>query len=349
MSTQQYALFLEGLEGSFTLKKTEIYKPGSGELLVKIKSAALNPLDWKLRKYDLGFGSFPVIAGFDISGDVEELGDSVQGFSKGDKVFFEGDLTIRGDGFQQYAIAPATRTAKIPSGWSYDQAATIPSALFTAWVGLYHKHPHGFGLSSPKVANDFTSKGKYANTPIVILGGASSVGQLAIQLARFSGFSPIITTASKKHEPFLKSLGVTHLIDRFIPLSSLNSEVAQITSQPIKFVYDAISLPETQQAGYDLIAEGGKIVLVLHSQIQEAESSSKSIILTSSLPTAPQNVELVKEAYSILTVFLETERFVPNRVEVLPGGLSGVVGGLERLESDQVSGVKLVVHPEETL
>ncbi|KAF9002308.1 chaperonin 10-like protein [Cyathus striatus] len=345
MSSQQKATFLDAAGGKFTVQPTEIYKPAPGELLIKIKSAALNPADWKIQKIGLGVQKFPIILGFDAAGDVEEVGEGAEGFAKGDRVFFEGDGTNRGDGFQQYAVAPASRTAKIPSTWSYDQAASVPTCLFTVWTGLYNNEAHGFNLVAP---HDSSSSGKYDNTPIVILGGASSVGQFAIQLAKLSGFSPIITTASLKHESFLKSLGATHLIDRFIPLSSLPGEVFRITSIPIKFVYDAISLKDTQQAGYDILAEGGKIDVVTASQITEKDGSGKIVYVIRSFVSAPQNVTLIKEMYKVVTSLSESGAIVPNKIEVVPGGLAGIPEGLKRLENDQVSGFKLVVHPDET-
>ncbi|KAF9003553.1 chaperonin 10-like protein [Cyathus striatus] len=347
--SQQKAIFLEGVGGDFVLRATEIYTPAAGELLVKIRAAALNPADWKIGKYDLGFLKFPVILGLDIAGDVVEVGEGVQGFSKGDRVFFQGDFTRRNTGFQQYTTAPAVRTAKIPTTWSYDQAATLPIALLTAWTGMYHKLPLGLGLSGPTSLHD-SPKGKYANTPIVIFGGASSVGQIAIQLARFSGFSPIITTASLKHESTLKSLGATHLIDRSLPLSSLPAEVANITEKPIALVYDAITSQETLQAGYDLLANGGTIASVNPDvKINESEGSGKTVIQASAYALAPpENVQLVKEIYGMITSFLESGAIVPNRVEVLPNGLRGVFEGLKRLENNQVSAGKLVLHPDET-
>ncbi|KAF9002973.1 chaperonin 10-like protein [Cyathus striatus] len=341
--SQQKALFLDKVNGTFTLSRTEIYTPGPGELLVHIKAAALNPIDWKIQKFGFGFTNFPLILGFDAAGVVEEVGEGVEGFLKGDRVFFEGDFTNRGDAFQQYAVAPADRTAKVPTGWTLDQVATLPTALFTAWVGLYHKLPQGLELVGPK-------RGTYAGTPIVVFGGASSVGQSVIQLAKYSGFAPIITTASTKHEAFLKSLGATHIIDRSIQLSSLPAEVARITKEKIKFVYDAVSSPDTQQAGYELLAESGKITLVQPSKITVVEGSEKTVGSIVSFVTAPENVEFVKSVYSGLTAILESGVIIvkPNKVDVVPGGLSGVSEGLKRLENNLVSGVKLVVHPDET-
>ena len=77
---------------------------------------------------------------------------------------------------------------------------------------------------------------------------------VAIQFAHLSGFNPIITTSSTKHEAFLKSLGATHVLDRATPLSK--ERVGAITDKPIQYIFDAISLPETQKAGLDVLASG---------------------------------------------------------------------------------------------
>ena len=63
---------------------------------------------------------------------------------------------------------------EIPENISYEQAATIPIALTTAYTGLYSKKPYGGGLEAPV---EPTAVGKYAGSPIVVLGGSSSVGQ----------------------------------------------------------------------------------------------------------------------------------------------------------------------------
>ncbi|KAF8974987.1 hypothetical protein BDQ17DRAFT_310415, partial [Cyathus striatus] len=61
--SEQKALVLEGVGREFVFKTIEIYKPGPGELLVKIKATGLNPADWKVQKYDLGLLKFPAIVG----------------------------------------------------------------------------------------------------------------------------------------------------------------------------------------------------------------------------------------------------------------------------------------------
>ena len=84
----------------------------------------------------------------------------------------------------------------------------------------------------------------------------------ALQLAKLSGFSTIITTASPKHTALLKSLGATHVIDRSLSPASIISETQAIVQGPVRIVYDAISDPETQNLAYDIVAPGGLLVVV---------------------------------------------------------------------------------------
>jgi NADPH:quinone reductase-like Zn-dependent oxidoreductase len=97
----------------------------------------------------------------------------------------------------------------------------------------------------------------------------------AIQFARLSGFSPIIVTASAHNTELLQSLGATHIIPRSVPLSSLPSEIAKITTEPVEIVFDSISLPETQLAGINVLAPNGTIIVLL-GPTQEAKDKAGS-------------------------------------------------------------------------
>ena len=128
---EQKALFLETPKGEFRVGQTSIPKPGPGELLVKIHATALNPADWKRHEFNVFVPSYPAIFGIDAAGTVEALGDGVQGFEKGDRVYaifrvcFDTRLTIIHSAhegnffsydkatFQQYATVPAVITAKV--------------------------------------------------------------------------------------------------------------------------------------------------------------------------------------------------------------------------------------------
>ena len=132
--------------------------------------------------------------------------------------------------------------------------------------------------------------------PLVRKELACNADHSAIQLAKLSGFSPIITTASLKHAEDLRSLGATHIIDRNISGAALASEINNITyNAPIKYAIDSISLADTQQTAYDLLAPGGKLVVFLSVQIKTTEE--KSVLSVSGFIRHPPNVELLKTLY----------------------------------------------------
>lgn len=87
MSAQQKALFLDSVQGQFTVREAPKPIPGPGDLLIRVEAAALNPVDWKTQAEGFFLVTvYPVILGTDGAGTVEELGEGVIGFSKGDKV-----------------------------------------------------------------------------------------------------------------------------------------------------------------------------------------------------------------------------------------------------------------------
>lgn len=119
-----------------------------------------------------------------------------------------------------------------------------------------------------------------------------------------SGFSPIITTASKHNEPLLKSLGATHIIDRHLPLSTA---VQSVTSEPIRIVFDAIADASTQPAAYGVVAPGGQYIIVTPLKLDSAivtEDKEVAFMFGSPFPAAQRSlgVGLFKE----LTTFLQT-------------------------------------------
>ena len=99
MSSTQTALVIDKKQGNFQLVDTAIPQPGYGEILVKVQAAALNPVDWNIRKYGVLIDEYPAVVGSDIAGDVEDVGPGVTGFVKGDRVyvvfFYDGTFKFR--------------------------------------------------------------------------------------------------------------------------------------------------------------------------------------------------------------------------------------------------------------
>lgn len=84
--SEQKALLLQGINGDFVVSSTEVPQPGKDEVLVKIHSAALNPVDWKIRKYGVFVDKFPTVLGTDIAGEVVAVGEGVTQVAPGDRV-----------------------------------------------------------------------------------------------------------------------------------------------------------------------------------------------------------------------------------------------------------------------
>ena len=216
---------------------------------------------------------------------------------------------------------------QIPSNVTFDQAATIPLALATSAVALYHSGERAIGgtcgLTPPWGEG---GRGKYAGQPTIVFGGASTVGQaskclqlhqdtnqllterIAIQLLRLSGFSPLITTASPRNIDSLKSLGATHVLDRNLSTEALHAEIKKIADKPITTIYDAVGSPETQNLGYDLLGPGGVLAAVQPDSIKpEKKVSEKNSFFMMGDLNCPPNRKLGASLYSKLTELLAEE------------------------------------------
>ncbi|KAF5335770.1 hypothetical protein D9611_009685 [Ephemerocybe angulata] len=326
--------------------------PGNDQLLVKTKAVALNPVDYFMQKTGMFVETYPAVLGLDIAGEVVKVGEGevASKFKAGDRVIFPGGLGIsEKNGFQQYAVADAKFSAIVPPNVSYDEAATIPLGLFTAYYGLYEAVPKGLGLTSFAGPDGVQA---YTGQAIFIPGGSSSVGTGAIQLAKLSGFKFIITTASLKHTDFLKSIGATHVLDRSITVDELRAALKEIEGLPeIKYAYDAIGDLDTSfRLALEAVVPKGNVVtvnprLVYDSPDKDGKVTSKFMTERSS----PSGEAHMRNLWGDLTRLLETGALKGSRPEILPGGLAGIPAGLDRLAKQEVSGVKLVARPEETL
>ncbi|TBU30550.1 GroES-like protein [Dichomitus squalens] len=341
--THQNALFLLEKQGQFAVRDRDVPIPKRGELLIRNESVGLNPVDWKIQQWGMFLDNYPAIIGAEGAGTIEAVGEGVTDLKKGDRVFYRAVWAVNDRAaYQQYTLADPTSVTKLPEGISFDGAATLPTALASATTGLY-SHPGG-GQYVPPWAEG--GKGKYAGQPLVVIGGASVVGSVAIQFGKLSGFSPIVTTASLKNTALLQSYGATHVLDRNLSADALREEVKKIIGGYPSFVFDAVSLPETQAAGHGLLAPGGRLLVILPQSVEATEGRTVTFSMSNvNLQRDPQfGVDLSK----VIPVLLESNEIRPLKVDIVPGGLAGIVSGVEKLRNNQVSGAKLVAHPQET-
>lgn len=108
------------------------------------------------------------------------------------------------------------------------------------------------------------------------------------------------------NKDYLLSSGATHVLDRNLSASALSAEVKKITSKPIKYIYDAISVKKTQNAAYDILAPGGKIVLVLPEAIEKDKlTKDKQIINVTGTAWFEDSREVGASFFKILPKLLE--------------------------------------------
>lgn len=213
------------------LVEKEIPQPAAHEILVKVHTAGVNPVDWRIRSgAGVRFGlTLPIPLGSEIAGTIEKLGDGVTGFNVGDAVYGK----IRTGGFAEYAIAREEDLAYKPQRLDFIQAAAIPLAALTAWQAM-------FDLAK------LTSGQR-----ILITGASGGVGSLAVQLAKAKG-AYVIGTASSHNEDFVKQLGV----DEFVDYTRQN--FAEVIKD-VDVVFDTVG-GETYQQAFTTLKAGGYFV-----------------------------------------------------------------------------------------
>ncbi|KAI0074134.1 GroES-like protein [Panus rudis PR-1116 ss-1] len=344
---KQSALLIPAKQAPMVIGTVDVYKPEVGEALVRIEATGLSPADWKIHEWGIGITEFPTILGGPAAGVVVQLGEGVSNLVLGDRILFQGSRkSSRVGTFQQYAVTPAALAVKVPANLTSDEAATLPSAVGTAFNGLYGAYASDDVRSGAGLTPFW--KGQYTNQPFVVLSGATSTGQLAIQFAKLSGFSPIIVTASLQNTKLLKSLGATHVVDRSLPSNDLATEIKKIARAPMKYIYEAVGIPEVQQFGYDLLAPGGTLIDVMYAAPDLKQVDNKRIAWTHGGFDYPLFAELASEFLPRLPELLEKGVIKPNIPEYIPGGLAVIPEGLARLKNARVSARKLVVHPGDT-
>jgi NADPH:quinone reductase-like Zn-dependent oxidoreductase len=170
--------------------------PATGEVLVRVHAAAVNPVDWKVRAGHLkGFLNYssPLIPGWDLSGVVEATGAGVTDWKQGDAVYARPDLRRNG-AYAEYIAVRASELGHKPRSIDHVQASAIPLACLTAWQAL------------------FDAGGLKAGQRVLIHAAAGGVGTFAVQLAKWKG-AHVVGTASERNHAFLRELGADEVID----------------------------------------------------------------------------------------------------------------------------------------
>jgi alcohol dehydrogenase len=223
--------------------------PSDEKVLVKVKAAGVNPIDWKIRE---GYMQqmiplqFPSTLGMDFSGTIEKVGAGVSGFNVGDEVYGQASVTRGGSGaFAEIALANADSIAHKPKSLNHQEAAGLPLVGVSAWQALVET----IGLTD-------------GQKKILIHGGAGGIGSIAIQLAKRLG-AYVATTASTNDKQFVKELGADEVIDY------KTQTFEDLLPHDYDAVFDTVG-GETYKRSFEVLKRGsGMIVSMLEQPNQQ--------------------------------------------------------------------------------
>jgi NADPH:quinone reductase-like Zn-dependent oxidoreductase len=166
------------------------------EVLIQVKAASINPIDWKQRRGSHRIflkAKFPLVTGYDVAGIIAETGASVTRFKKGERVFARCDRRF-GQAYAEFAATSEGTLARMPDGLDYIHASAIPMAAVTSLQALRDK------------------AGLRQGDKLHIIGAAGGVGHFALQIGKAYG-AEITAVCSSRHMELMQDLAPDHLID----------------------------------------------------------------------------------------------------------------------------------------
>ena len=283
-------------------------EPGAGEVLLKVRSAGVNPVDWKIRsgKFADPRWKLPITLGYEVCGAVESLGADVKDLAAGDEVY--GMLPIAvGGGYAEYAAVPESMLARKPKNLDASAAGGVPLAALTAWQAL------------------FDEAGLAAGQTVLVHGGSGGVGHFAVQFAKAKG-AKVLATASTANQGFLKEIGADVAID-------YKTQKFEEIAKDVDVVLDSIG-GDTLERSYPVVKKGGFVVSIVRG-IDEKKLSEHGLRGTSML-VKPDAAELRE-----ITALIEAGKVKPHVGATFP--LSEARKAQEQLEAGGTRGKIVLV------
>ena len=235
-------------------------EPGDGEVLIRVRAASVNPVDWKTRR-GLREVPLPALLGTDLSGTVEA--SRADGFAEGEEVF---GMSASG-GYAEYSTASATAIARKPAGLSHEEAAAIPVAGGTAWQALLDRG----GLHRGQTA--------------LVAGAAGGVGHFAVQFAKLAG-ARAMGTGSGGNRDFVLGLGADEYVDY------TEQDVGEAVSG-VDVAFDTVG-GDTTTSLLAAVREGGILVTIAGAPPEEA--ARERGVRAELLVMSPQSEQLAQIA-----------------------------------------------------
>jgi NADPH:quinone reductase-like Zn-dependent oxidoreductase len=294
--------------------------PGSGQVLLRVRAAAVNPVDWKIRKGRMRLlmpARFPLMLGFDVAGEVVEIGPEVTRFEPGDAVFGVVDVDKHGGSYAELALAREAALAALPASLGFAEAAALPVAGLTALQGL---RDHGELAAGEKV---------------VINGASGGVGHLAVQIGAALG-ARVTGVTSAANLDFVLDLGADDAID-------YEEEEFTALDETWDVVFDLVGNRSFRDCAEALSADGGIYVSTVASPRLFFSVAATTV---GGLLGRGQRARLMRVRYrwedlAVLARLVEQRKLRPAIQEVVP--LAEIARAYDLSEAGHVRG-KVVVR-----
>jgi NADPH2:quinone reductase len=287
-----------------------------GEILVQVKAAGVNPVDWKIREgylKDLFSHQFPVILGWDAAGLVEGVGNGVTRFKSGDEIFaYCRKPIVHGGAYGEYILLKEEHAALKPKNISFEEAASIPLAALTAYQSL------------------FDAANLQPGETILIHAAAGGVGGFGVQLARGHG-AVVWATASSRNKAYVQDLGASQVVD----YTQENFGKAILSQYPagVDVVFDCVG-GEVLEKSAEIVKEGGHLISI----VDDPTGLARDDIHKEFVFVAPNSTQLTE-----LARMVEQGRLKTYLSQVFPFGLEEARKAHELSESGHTRGKMVLV------
>src|SRR5437763_3205064 len=171
-------------------------RPGSGEVVIRVKAAGVNPVDSYIRSGNYGERPLPYTPGSDAGGVVEAIGAGVSGVAAGDRVYTAGSVT---GAYAELALCKAGHVHPLPQGVTFAQGAGVNVPYATAYRGLFRRAQ------------------ALAGETVLVHGASGGVGTAAVQLARAAGLTVIGTAGTEPGRKLVLEEGAHHALNHHAP------------------------------------------------------------------------------------------------------------------------------------
>jgi NADPH2:quinone reductase len=284
--------------------------PQEHEVLIQVRAAGVNPVDWKIREGLLQSRlphELPIIPGWDVAGVVADVGKNVTEFKIGDEVFaYVRKPVVKWGAYAEFVAFDAKNVALKPRTITMAQAAALPLVSLTAWQSIFDTVQ--------------LTKGE----TILIHAGSGGVGSMAIQFAKHQG-ATVFTTASAQKHAYVKQLGAEGALDY---KGDFATALKAYVPDGVDVVFDCVG-GKTLEQSLPCLKKGGRLVSLLE---QLSSEQAKTWGVSAHYVFVVPNGEELKQIADLI----DLHHVVPPPVLEMP--LSQAAEAQEKLRAGDVFG-----------